>query len=344
VRNGLLLGLGLVILANSRPFEGMVYACGLGLGLLAVLWQRRARPSVTDWGKLLGTTGCVLAGGAAAMAIYNYRGTGDPTTLPYSVHEQTYSQTPLFVRQAAKPAPEYRHQALRDFWGGWALEFHRRQQTWNGYAFDCGRKLFTLGKGYLWKLALAPALLPLLWSWRSDRRLRWLVMLCAGFVLCLLQVSWPLQPHYAAPMFGVFLLLLLEGMRRWLAGRWHGHRPGAGVTLGLLLGALCAGPVFWKGHAVYSEGNFEREAIIRDLTSQGGLHLIVVRYGPEHNAHDEWVFNDADIPESPVVWARDMGPDKNRRLFEHFERRQIWLLEPDIKPATLVPHPARRKL
>jgi hypothetical protein len=75
--------------------------------------------------------------------------------------------------------------------------------------------------------------------------------------------------------------------------------------------------------------------MIRDLERTGGKHLIVVRYGPSHDTGQEWVYNDADIDGSPVVWARGMSPAEDRQLLEYFKDRKAWLLEPDRKPLRL---------
>jgi hypothetical protein len=49
-----------------------------------------------------------------------------------------------------------------------------------------------------------------------------------------------------------------------------------------------------------------------------------VHYGPHHNVHDDYVHNAADIDSSPVVWARDMGPEKNAGLVQYFRSRKVW--------------------
>jgi hypothetical protein len=78
-----------------------------------------------------------------------------------------------------------------------------------------------------------------------------------------------------------------------------------------------------------------RAQLIAGLERQGGSHLIVVRYTPTHDVHTEWVYNDADIDASPIVWARDMGEEQNRELLNYYKNRQVWVLEPDIDPMAL---------
>jgi hypothetical protein len=52
-----------------------------------------------------------------------------------------------------------------------------------------------------------------------------------------------------------------------------------------------------------------------------------------------WVYNGADIDGSKVVWANDMGPEKNRELIQYFKGWQVWLVEPDQSPARVSVYP-----
>jgi hypothetical protein len=88
--------------------------------------------------------------------------------------------------------------------------------------------------------------------------------------------------------------------------------------------------------------HIQRAQILAALREQGGRHLVIVRYAPDHSPHDEWVYNDADIDGSPVVWARDLGPEQNQRLLEYYAHRRVWLLEPDVASPELVPYGSHR--
>ncbi len=52
-----------------------------------------------------------------------------------------------------------------------------------------------------------------------------------------------------------------------------------------------------------------------------------------------WVNNGADIDSSKIVWAHDMGPDKNQELLDYFRGREVWLVEPDEDPVRLSRYP-----
>jgi hypothetical protein len=83
------------------------------------------------------------------------------------------------------------------------------------------------------------------------------------------------------------------------------------------------------------KGWFPRAQVQADLAKVPGNHLVIVRYNPKHEPFPDWVYNDADIGGSRIVWARDMGLAENQRLLDYFKDRQTWLLEPDQEPNRL---------
>lgn len=57
---------------------------------------------------------------------------------------------------------------------------------------------------------------------------------------------------------------------------------------------------------------------------EGARHLVILSYGEDYPVGSEWVYNQADIDGSAIVWARDMGQSKNTKLIEYFADRKIW--------------------
>jgi hypothetical protein len=70
-----------------------------------------------------------------------------------------------------------------------------------------------------------------------------------------------------------------------------------------------------------------RAALTAELASTGQSHLVIVRYGPLHVPNFEWVYNEADIDDAAIVWARDRGDAENADLLRYFRSRQVSLLE-----------------
>jgi hypothetical protein len=154
------------------------------------------------------------------------------------------------------------------------------------------------------------------------------------------------EPHYAAPLTGLTLALLLLAMQRLRLWRSRGHSTGllltrAAVTTWVIMAVVRAatGPLHLHlaqkdTPAWYQESlpSFGRAALDRELQLEPGHQLILVRYGPEHNPFEEWVYNEADIDHARVVWAREMDSPENKRLLSYFKDRHVWLLEADSKP------------
>jgi len=87
----------------------------------------------------------------------------------------------------------------------------------------------------------------------------------------------------------------------------------------------------------WPRGNLERAAIASQLQNSPGRHLVIVRYGPDHDLNQEWVYNAADIDGAKTVWARDMGDQDNQELLRYFHDRQGWYLDADQVPPRLEP-------
>ena len=64
--------------------------------------------------------------------------------------------------------------------------------------------------------------------------------------------------------------------------------------------------------------------------------LAFVRYRSSSRVEYDWVYNDADIDGSNIVWARDMAPARNAELMQYYPERHAWFVEPDE------PHPVLR--
>jgi hypothetical protein len=87
------------------------------------------------------------------------------------------------------------------------------------------------------------------------------------------------------------------------------------------------------------KGDVSRAAIIKKLEHSPGKHLVMVRYDNEdHNIHDEWVYNGAEIDGAKVLWARELDVEQNARLFAYFQDRKIWLTTPDTDNTYLEPY------
>ena len=308
---GWVMALGLLVLANSRPQEGLVAAL-LCLPAL-VLGHRHGTPrrELARRVALPLVLGLALLGAWALY--YNWRLSGDPFVLPHD-HWR--------ARDAASPLVR-------------AYEGSRERSLLGKLRVQ---QVFFVG-GVLW-LAL-PFLLPRLRS-RAVRYAAFVVLVGSSYGVLTTRA----YPHYLAPLAGPMVLLLVEALRG-LAGLRAGAFPLGRAAVALL--ALAHLGLAARTVCVYAEDGprarwaLERQALLEQLQAGEGDHLVLVRYPPQHDLHQEWVYNAADIDAARVVWARDLGTEQNRGLLEHFAGRRVWTLvvAPPYRLAQVLPRAER---
>ena len=106
VLNSALFGIGLLILANSRPFEGLVLGIPVGTTYLVWLVRRGVGAGATTWLRGVLPLALVMAAGAAAMAINNRAVTGSFLRLPYLEYNAQYGSVPALTFLALPPPIE----------------------------------------------------------------------------------------------------------------------------------------------------------------------------------------------------------------------------------------------
>jgi hypothetical protein len=331
-RHSISMAVGLAILANSRPFEGLVAFIPVAL----LLSRRLPWSKPLTWGRVILPGALVLLPVAGLMVYYNLRVTGNPLRMPYQTHESAYALAPSFVWQDLRPAPDYHHSVMHDFWTGWACEGYLRQRSLDGLVRETIFKLTTV-----WQFFFGITLTIPLFAIGFAIRERWtqFAALTCGLVLAALCLETGVVPHYAAPITGLLYVLLIQSVRHLHLWRWNGRPSGRvlvnwlGVTYVALIASAIAYATPANDPAVWFR---QRAAILDELKTMPEQHLVIVRYAPAHNAHAEWVYNAADIDGAKVVWARDMGAAKNRELIDYFRDRRVWLLEADVSTPQLV--------
>lgn len=306
-----LFALGVALLANSRPYEGLI---------LSVVCMAALLPKVA-LGRLLRTSALVLIPAALWMLYYNHRVSGDPFVMPYQVNERQYSNSSLFIWSTKpQPALHYNHEAIRAEWEDWTLGF--RKNALEHPLAAHWRDTNMIVKFYLgWPLALCA----LIMTWRilfcSELRLAALLLLVfiAG-----LELEVVLLPHYVAPGTALIWIVAIGAVRSLR----HSSRVLAGaVLLGSLL--VYAGSIKDPANrSLYDKRGFiaHRDAVLDQLSRAPGRQLVFVDYGPSHDINHEWVYNQADIDRSPIVWAREMGSAKDRELVDYYPDRNRWRL------------------
>src|SRR4029077_12259734 len=114
--DALMLGLGLAILANSRPYEGFILALPVAVSLFLWMLGKRCPPPKVLLPRVVLPMLLLLAITGGAMGYYFSRVTGNPFRMPYQVNRATYGVAPYFVWQTPNAEPAYRHAAMRNFY------------------------------------------------------------------------------------------------------------------------------------------------------------------------------------------------------------------------------------
>ena len=333
IRDSLIMALGAIILAITRPYEGLVFC--LPVAVAMILWIPRLAPPLRGRAltRVLLPVSLTLSVAAAGMGYYFWRVTGNPFLMPYQVNRNTYAVAPYFLWQHPHPEPAYHHEVMRHFYRDFELSDYQSSRSFYGFLLRCRYKAIILWSFYLGPLLTVP-LLSAPWLLR-DRRMRFPLVIAAVFVIGLIIETWT-GAHYASPATGLLYLLLVQCMRHLRLWRFSARPYGLALVraipilaVAMIVLRVSAAAVHVPIEPQWPRGNLERVRVEQALRRMPGRQLVFVRYGPNHILHYDWVYNAADIDASQVVWARDMGPQQNAELISYFLDRSVWLVQID---------------
>ena len=354
LRYWLLMGIGVVLVEYTRPYEGL-FIC-LPAAVVLVRWAIKGKYREGGIVLLRGAVAflIVVAAGGAWIGYYDLKAFGKATTLPYTVDRATYAIAPYYVWQEPRPEPVYRHAALRDFYEG-EMGFYRQIHSLSGFV------PYTLIKAKLTiQFYTGFVLIPPLIMMRRlflDRRIRFLVI-CVMCLAAGLLIEIYLLPHYVAPFVSAFYAIGLQAMRHLRIWKPEGRPMGPAmvrwtVTICIILAGLrCFSKPLGLSPPVWPPNNWifswigpdhfgaERAKIEKRLEDMPGPQLVIVHYEKDHYALDEWVYNRADIDGARVIWGREMDPAENEKLLHFYGNRKAWLVEPDAIPVRMTPYSA----
>jgi hypothetical protein len=300
-----------------------------------------ALPRTTRLRRVLAPIVLALLFTAGLMGSYNWRTTGRPLLFPYTLNLRTYVTSPIFLWQRAKPALHYNNQQFEDFYNGWEREDYER--SWSSAGAASLLKWVRLRAVFFWPAAVI--LLPAFACVFRDRRVRLLLVVFSVALPGIFAVVWS-NPHYAAPLTGVIFGLLAQSLRHLRAWKPLARPLGAALARSVVILLVLQTVRDVRAHkcdeiAWTCGGDPSREAIERRLSSLPGKHLVLVRYDADHNIHDEWVFNGAEIDGAKVLWARELDAAQNTALLNYFNDRTVWLVQPDADNLELIPYAPR---
>jgi len=318
MRDAIMLSIGMVLLANSRPMEGLLVSIPVG-GML-VWWFLKSKQDHLS--KRLMRVGVPLlllgAVGLGTIGVYNKAVTGHFSQLPYQAHDETYSAFSMLIWKPQPEVPAYHVDRMEDYF----TQFRERQQnlrSMDHYVPDLMRRLGMLFTFYPLALGMVLFTLPKLCR---DRWSLAAIVMTLGILIIHSQMitSW-IFPHYLAPVAALFFAVSVAGLRE--VSFWR-PEVGAGKGVVRFVFAFSALKLLFL-FLMYHQLDFvSPRAVVQKKLDDSSSHLVIVSYAPDYSIHNEWVYNRADIDRAPIVFARDLGEEKNQKLISYFGERQVW--------------------
>jgi hypothetical protein len=334
-RYALLLALGLVILANTRPYEGFVFSLPAILYLL--LWSVRKRLWTTQFLRRVVVPAMAVLVAAGGFALYyNWRSTGNPLLMPYVVNGKTYHISRPFLWQTANPIPAYHHRVMRTFYSFHELpDYFKSRQSW-GLEQLTGQKIQIYYVSFAWPLFLL--MFAALWQMMKIRKQRLLAITPLVLLAGLLLESWPPHSHYAGQALGAMIAIAIYGLRMLRVWKPRGIPIGLMTSRAIVL-VMAIWMLFPLGEKTLNPYLIQindqkllaeaadRARLEAQLKQLPGQHLLIVHNHWSHTGSEDWIYNKPDIDHAKIVWARDMGTEENEDLVHYFSYRKVWLVD-----------------
>ena len=345
-RDAVLMALGMAILVNTRPFEGFIFCIPVMVVLAVWLFRERWSAFRTAVPRLILPFCAVMLCCGIFIGYYNWRGTGHPLLTPYQVNDRAYWSAPPFYWSGGNPPRRHLNPQFDAFYNVYTRNPGLRariigiRQSLVFAIYVC----YTLASFCFSRVFIIPFLL-LPWM-LADRRIRLPLIQVVLCFLGFLVVPW-FSPHYAAPLVPTLFLLLTQAFRHLRQVHYHGQPLGVALSrltiLALFRPVAVSAVALLPFHLAAKPPEYQvptiayRQQIQTRLNAMPGLHLVIVRYGPQHNANVEWVYNRAEIDRAKIVWAREIPGRSLDPLLHYFFGRHLWLVEPDAPIPLLKP-------
>lgn len=342
ILHGVLAGIGLTILANSRPLEGMLLA--LLISAWAIFRLRKTQRLSPAIRRAVLPAVITLIPCFAFMGYYNWRVTGDALTMPYTLHAKQYMRAPLLWGQSPATGKTYSNPTFQRFYDSGEWNEYSRQVPARGRLSAVVEKWETLANYITVTPLICMALLAALILPRPHKTPSPMMPLIICWMLPAAQMCitpW-LRVTYFAPLVCLLITLAIIGLRTMSRLRVGDFPLGRWLVRVSIIGQLIAA-ITWMPHLnqrAHYLGAVQREKLLEDLSSLPRQHLIMVKYGPNHDPLFDYVFNGADIDSAKVVFARSIDPETDAKLIAYFRDREVWDIYVDREFRGLAPHVA----
>ena len=335
-RHGAATGAGLVLLALSRPYEGLALTLAVVASQSGPLLIAVRRRGEFFWGSVAVAILVALCG-VAWLGYYNYRVTGSPVTSTYLLYERTHSTLPLFVWQSTRTdEPTLRNPEIQEVEREMSIDLAKRQRD---FPFGRLQELFSVAWNFV-KPLLGLAFLGLFWTPPHLKPSAKAAALIIGIVLASNLVSSWTAPRYVSPATVAIFTLGIIG----LAGLSHrlGRSRATIVLCVAIIGAslastTAAAVIYVRQQRTATDWWQSKKTIKSRLLLEPGDDLVFVHYDSRHNPHNSWIYNGANLELQPVIWARQIEPGSDRELRNYYGSRHAWVVFTDEQSARLVP-------
>ena len=336
--NGALVGLGVVFLMTTRPYEGMFFAFPFGVALIVRLARStaRERKSAIPAGV---AAAILVAAGFGLTAVHDQAVTGDWKISPYVLYRRTAGQVPFLLVQSFTPQSEGKvRYALARTNNDYEASIYNRRETWSGILSAETFRLRNYWNFYVGFALLIPFVVGI-YALGGEPT----VLLAAAALGVGLSFETFDYAHYASPGFGVVMLAIMAGFRRLRQWRPFGHPYGLSLsrTLPLALviesviplsSALAGWPTFTlqlnthtSAPCCWLRSRSLHVAVAQEVDRYEGRNLVIVDSGPKAPTGVHLVYNDPDIDDEKTIWIND-DPEFNRLAIDRYPERRIWRL------------------
>lgn len=337
------LGLGLSLLMITRPLEGCVLS--LPVVLAVAYWFLRSNASVREWSLAVAPVAIIVVLAGAGLMYYNWRGTGDALKMPYEVNWEQYHITKPFLWQAMRPVPHYNHPSMRALYVFAEVPDYLNTRYWDGLR---EHELKQIQRYYLyWFFPVTPLFVIGAMDLLKRRRKRILVIATLCVFAVLLLMTWPAQPHYLAAASPAILAAMIFGFRELRTWKIRGRRFGLALSRSIMVAVLIlctlrVGLLSADPYGVIENGRMhaglQHTLAKSELAAMPGKQLVIVYYPSHYYPMEEWVYNLANIDHQKVVWARNMGTERNGELIRYYAGRQVLVVDPTEFPLKIYPY------
>jgi len=328
------LGLGLAVLVNSRPLEGILMAIPVGCLVLPwkIKWERTRNFHFVK--KVILPFVLILSIIVIGVGSYNKAITGKASRFPYVLCLKNQMTIPLFIWEPLRPGASLRFPATSYFMRDDSARYYLEKRTWKGFftdEFKDIRRIFIFYFGYV---LAAPVLFFLPGFLRNKQRAfkSFLVVLILACT-CAAMPSMALW-HYFSPVTDLVVLLVVWGLRTLAC--FLKHKAIKLVYVLIAIQVMSNMVIFVKSDRVESYGTpaqgqgfaleqYTRQQLINVLMQKGGKHLVIVDRDP--GLLCEWVYNGADIDKQPIVWARSINHEEDAQVVAYFKDRRVWRIK-----------------